>query len=291
MISKFKLWFSLLRARQWIKNSFVFAPIVFSKNFFNYEDWLLVLLTFFGFSFIASSSYIINDIADRERDRKHPEKKNRPIASGIIQIPYAFFVSFFLLVSGVFLLSYVNKKTLFLGIFYFFLILLYSFFLKHIVLIDIMTIAIGFDIRAIAGATAIRVEISPWLIVSVFLLALYLSLMKRRQEIVKLEEASYFHKKVLKFYSIELIDQISPTITSTVLISYIIYTLSPRTVENFGADMIYTIPFVIYGILRYYFIIHKTDTYGDPTTILLSDRPLIVNVFLWVLASIYFAYN
>ncbi len=291
MFKEIKLWLSLFRVKHWIKNSFVFAAIVFSKNFFNYEDWLLVVLTFFGFSFIASSSYIINDISDRERDRKHPEKRKRPIASGKVSILEAIVISLFSLALGVFLLFNVNLKTLYLGIGYFILIIFYSFLLKNIVLIDIIAIAFGFDIRAIAGATAIKVEISPWLIVSVFLLALFLSSMKRRQEILKLEGDSYFHKKVLKFYSVELIDQINPILTSTVLMSYIIYTLSPRTIANFGTDMIYTIPFVVYGVLRYYFIIYKTDTYGDPTTILLKDKPLILNVVFWIISAIYFAYN
>ncbi len=288
---RINLWISLLRVKHWIKNGFVFAAIIFSKNLFNYEDWALVILTFFGFSFIASSSYIINDIADKEKDKKHPLKKERPIPSGKVSIKEAIVVAVFSLLLGVFFLYYVNLKTLALGALYFILIVLYSFSLKNIVLIDIITIAAGFDIRAVAGATAINVEISPWLIVSVFLLALFLASMKRRQELLKLKESSSFHKKVLKFYSVELIDQINPILTSTVLISYIIYTLSPRTVSHFGSDMIYTIPFVVYGILRYYFLIYKTENLGDPTSILLKDKPLILNILLWLLFSIYFAYN
>jgi 4-hydroxybenzoate polyprenyltransferase len=270
---------------------FVFSPLVFSKNFLNINDWKLIILTFFGFSMIASSSYILNDILDKGKDKHHPEKKNRPLPSGRVRITEAIALFFLTFSLGILINIAVNIKVFYVSITYFLLIFLYSTILKKIVIIDIITIAIGFDLRAMAGAVAINVVLSQWLIVDLFLLALFLAATKRRQELLKLSHAEQ-HKKVLDYYSLPLLDQIIPILTSTTLLSYIIYTLSDKVKEYFQTDYFYlSIPFVIYGIFRYLFIIYKEDTFGDPTKILVNDFPLLLDLFLWgisIMLIIYF---
>ena len=289
-MGKVKDYIRLIRVRQWIKNMFVFSPLVFSKNFFNINDWELITLTFIGFSMIASASYILNDILDKEKDKHHPEKRTRPLPSGRVKIPEAVTLFFITAGLGIFLSILVNMKVLLVSLSYFILIFLYSVFLKKIVIIDIITIAIGFDLRAMAGAVAINVLLSPWLIIDLFLLALFLAATKRRQELIKLSQAEK-HKKVLDYYSLPLLDQIIPVLTSTTLLSYIIYTLSDKVREYFHTNYFYlSVPFVIYGIFRYLFIIYKEDTFGDPTNILIKDIPLILDLFLWGISIVLIIY-
>jgi len=289
-VNKVKEFIKLLRVHQWIKNVFIFSPMIFSKNFFNTEDWRKILLTFMGFSLVASSSYVLNDIVDREKDRLHPVKKNRPIASGKISVLEAVFLFIFLFLIGVYISYSVDKGVALFTLSYFFLILLYSLFLKRMVFIDMITIAIGFDIRALVGAYAIRVELSSWLVIDLFLLALFLAATKRRQELIKLKDADK-HKKVLSYYSLSMIDQIIPILTSTTLISYIIYTLSPKVSTYFGTEYFYlTVPFVVYGIFRYLYIIYNKDTFGDPTYLLIHDWPLILDIILWGISIIALIY-
>ncbi len=289
-MNKVKEFIKLLRVHQWIKNVFIFSPMIFSKNFFNTEDWRKILLTFMGFSLVASSSYVLNDIVDREKDRLHPVKKNRPIASGKISVLEAVFLFIFLFLIGVYISYSVDKGVALFTLSYFFLILLYSLFLKRMVFIDMITIAIGFDIRALVGAYAIRVELSSWLVIDLFLLALFLAATKRRQELIKLKDADK-HKKVLSYYSLSMIDQIIPILTSTTLISYIIYTLSPKVSTYFGTEYFYlTVPFVVYGIFRYLYIIYNKDTFGDPTYLLIHDWPLILDIILWGISIIALIY-
>ncbi len=289
-MDKLKGYVKVMRIYQWIKNLIIFSPIIFSKNFFNPNDWRKILLTFIGFSLVASSSYVLNDIVDREKDRLHPVKKNRPIASGKVSIIEATFLFIFLFVAGLYISYIVDKGVALFTLSYFFLILLYSLFLKKMVFIDMITIAIGFDIRALVGAYAIRVELSSWLVIDLFLLALFLAATKRRQELIKLKDADK-HKKVLSYYSLSMIDQIIPILTSTTLISYIIYTLSPKVNTYFGTNYFYlTVPFVVYGIFRYLYIIYNKDTFGDPTYLLIHDWPLILDIVLWgasIIALIY----
>ncbi len=289
-MKKIKDYIKLIRVHQWIKNMFVFSPLVFSKNFFNTNDWRLITLTFIGFSFIASSSYILNDILDKEKDKHHPEKKSRPLPSGRVKLSEAIILFLIVFVLGVIINMSVGINVLYVALSYFILIFMYSTFLKKIVIIDIITIAIGFDLRAMAGAVAINVALSPWLIVDLFLLALFLAATKRRQELIKLSEAEK-HKKVLDYYSLPLLDQIIPVLTSTTLLSYIIYTLSDKVKEYFHTNYFYlSVPFVVYGIFRYLFIIYKEDTYGDPTKILMKDFPLILDLIMWGISIVLIIY-
>jgi len=285
-MKRIKFYFKLIRLKQWVKNVFIFAPIVFSQNLFIIDDLKRIIITFFGFSLIASSSYVLNDIFDREKDKLHPEKRKRPIASGKVNIFDALILFTFLLILGSALLLFLNLKVFLVGISYFVMIFFYSIYLKKIVIIDIMIIAIGFDLRALAGAVSINVVLSPWLIIDLFLLAIFLAATKRRQELVKLKESGT-HKEVLNFYSLPMIDQIVPILTSTTLISYIIYTLSNKVKESFNTQYFFlTVPFVIYGIFRYLYLIYKKDTYGDPTTLVLKDIPLIIDILLWSISVV-----
>ncbi len=281
----------LLRIHQWIKNIFIFSPLIFSKNFFNLKDWKNIILTFIGFSLVASASYILNDLIDIEKDRLHPVKRKRPLASGKISKPEAIILFILLFGSGAIISFSVGKGVLIYTMTYFFLILYYSVLLKKLVFIDIIVIAIGFDIRALVGAYAINVKLSAWLVIDLFLLALFLAATKRRQELVKLEEGAKSHKKVLSYYSLSMLDQIIPILTSTTLISYIIYTLSPKIKTYFGTEYFYiTIPFVIYGIFRYLYIIYNEDTFGDPTYLLIHDLPLIIDIILWGISILLLIY-
>jgi 4-hydroxybenzoate polyprenyltransferase len=254
----------------------------------------LILKSVAGFALfclLSSSVYIFNDIMDVESDRRHPLKSSRPIASGKISIPTAtmLFIVFALIALGLsFLLNPMFALT---ALSYFILNLLYSIYLKNVVIIDVMCIAAGFVIRAVAGAVVIGVEISAWLVVCTILLALFLGFGKRRHELLILENQATDHRKILSEYSPYFLDQMISVVTASTVIAYAFYTLSLEVEIKLGTrHMDLTIPFVLYGVFRYLYLIHQKEGGGSPTRMLLTDKPILVNVILWLLAVVLMVY-
>jgi 4-hydroxybenzoate polyprenyltransferase len=273
---------SAVRPKQWIKNAFVFAPAIFAKGLLDAPMMGRASAAFVIFSAVSSATYLLNDVIDREADRAHPIKRLRPIASGWLPSRTALTVAAALAVGGIaaallldatFALAIVGYLAVTLG---------YSFYFKHAVILDVMFLAAGFVARVAAGALAARVEASEWLFLCTLLLALFLGFAKRRHELTLLEGGAQNHRRVLVHYSPELLDQMLVIVATCSVICYILYTIWPATVEKFGTrHLIYTVPFVIYGIFRYFYLIHQRDSGGDPTGSLLTDMPLLVNVVLW----------
>jgi 4-hydroxybenzoate polyprenyltransferase len=272
-----------MRPRQWVtKNIFIFAAIVFDKQLFVLDSFLRTLAGFALFCLISSSVYIFNDIADVEADRQHPEKKNRPIPSGKLPIPAAWTAGVLLaavtLGAGYLLAPSFGYV---MGL-YFLLIMVYSKWLKHIPIVDVLVISAGFVLRVGAGVTLIQVErFSPWLYVVMTLLSLFLGFGKRRAELALLLQGAGSHRKVLDGYTLPLLDQYIMIVSGTTIVAYSLYTFSaPNVPENHS--MMLTIPFVVYTIFRYLYLIEVKHAGGAPEEILLSDRPFQIAMFLWV---------
>ncbi len=291
LFSKISDYLRLIRIKQWIKNLFLFAPIIFSHHLFDVYYLNLVLKGFIAFCFISSVVYIINDIADIEQDRSHPVKRNRPLASGRISKTKALLISF-IFFAGMFIISYqLNVKFKFAIFTYFLINLLYTFKLKQIVLLDIFIIAFGFMIRIVAGGWVMDVHISSWLILTTLFLSLFLAVTKRRSELAVFENNSAT-RKVLSDYSLTFADQMSTISAAGTVISYAIYTVSDRTKEIFHTEnLIFTTPFVVYGIFRYLYLVHKKNLGENPTQVITTDLPMIINIFLWLIFSIFIIYK
>jgi 4-hydroxybenzoate polyprenyltransferase len=236
--------------------------------------------------------YLINDVADREADRRHPLKANRPIAAGAISPGTALIVAL-VMASGALACAFaLNQSFGIVAVVYAGLLAAYSGPLKHVVIIDVLTIAAGFVLRAVAGAVAIPVPISHWLLVCTTLLALFLALSKRRHELVLLAGEAASHRRILGEYSPYLLDQMVSVVTASTLMAYAFYTISPETIEKFGTDKLgLTLPFPLYGIFRYLYLVHKKDGGGSPAEMLLNDRPLLTCVALWALAVVLIIYR
>jgi 4-hydroxybenzoate polyprenyltransferase len=278
------LWHSL-RPKQWIKNCFLFAGLIFTLDQPHPPgDLLLVVAAFILFSLLSSSVYLLNDVADREQDRLHPNKRCRPIAAGVVSPGLAIGCAIGLALIAVSGSLALKPQFGLVACVYFAITLAYSFRLKHVVIVDVLTLASGFVLRAIAGALVIAVPISPWLLVCTTLFALFLGLAKRRHELVLLAGDAGRHRKILDEYSVEMLDQMITIVTSTTLMAYSLYTFSSETARGHRWLML-TIPFVIYGIFRYLYIVQKKGGGGSPATDLLEDPPLLVNLVLWVLTS------
>lgn len=273
-----------MRPKQWTKNLFVFAGIIFSQNLFNFPLLLKTVLAFFVFCLLSGSIYIMNDIADLNEDRHHPLKSQRPLASGRLKVYYAMWVLIFISLFSLGISFRLSPLFFLVALAYFMLQLAYSLVLKHMVILDVFVVAIGFVLRVIGGAIVIDIPISPWLIVCTILLALFLSLSKRRHELVLLNEEAKNHRKILAEYSPYLLDQMISVVTASTVIAYCFYTLSEETVKKFGTkNLLFTIPFVLYGIFRYLYLIHKKELGGNPETVFINDRPLLIAVLLWVI--------
>lgn len=275
-----------MRPQQWVKNLFLFAALVFSGHLFIEGDLGRTVAGFLLFSLTASGMYIFNDIADLERDRLHPVKKLRPLPSGRLPVGVAAGTAIVLSLAG--LGGAWLLQPGFGGIVatYVALNLLYSVRLKHIVILDVMTIAAGFVLRVLGGAAIIAVPTSEWLIICTVLLSLFLGFSKRRHELTMLEATADNHRAVLQHYSPYFLDQMIGIVTASTVMSYILYTISDDTVGKFGTkNLIYTVPFVLYGIFRYLYLVHKRDEGGDPTRLALTDRPLLVNTILWIVTA------
>jgi 4-hydroxybenzoate polyprenyltransferase len=274
-----------LRPGQWAKNLLIFAGLLFGLRLFDLGDVARAGTAFAIFCLLSGVVYLINDIADRNSDRQHPLKARRPIASGALPVPVA--VSAAVLLGGVALAAAFALGLQFFAVSvgYLALLALYSGPLKHIVIIDVLTIAVGFVLRAVAGAVAVNVEISHWLLVCTILLALFISLAKRRHELVLLADGAASHRPILGEYSPYLLDQMIAVVTASTLIAYVFYTISPETQLKFGTGWLgLTIPFPLYGIFRYLYLVHQREGGGSPADLLLTDRPLLICVSLWALA-------
>ncbi|CAH1208898.1 Decaprenyl-phosphate phosphoribosyltransferase [Paenibacillus sp. JJ-223] len=272
----------LLRPKQWTKNLLLFAALVFSFEEIRTETVIATLVGFFLFSLVAGCVYILNDYVDRERDRQHPVKRNRPIASGQVSPRQALGFGIGLLVLSVGSAMMLNPLFGVLCIVYFALNVSYSFVLKHIVIMDVMTIAAGFVLRAIAGGVLIHVPFTPWFLICTMLLSLFLAIGKRRHELVLLEGNTGSHRKVLDHYSVTLLDQFNTIVTTATIISYSLFTFtSNRTIH-----LMWTIPLVIYGMFRYLYLVHMKNKGGSPDRVLFEDKPILITVILYVAAVI-----
>ena len=282
--------FKTMRPRQWTKNVFIFAALVFDKQLFVVDSFLRTLAGFALFCLISSCVYIFNDLADVEADRQHPEKKNRPIASGKLPVNIAWMagIAFVIIALG---LSYLLAPMFSLVVAtYFVLNLAYSLSLKHIAILDVLIISLGFVLRVGAGVTLIAVErFSPWLYIVMFLLSLFLGFGKRRAELALLAHGAGSHRKVLDGYTLPLLDQYIMIVSGATIVAYSLYTFSaPNLPENHS--MMLTIPFVVYAIFRYMYLIEVKHAGGAPEEVLLSDRPFQLAMVLWgltVLAIFY----
>lgn len=277
-----------LRPKQWTKNLLVFAGYLFSVDQGHPASALIVVLAAFGiFCAISGAGYLINDSLDVERDRIHPRKCKRPIASGRVSVAAA--VGFAVILLGASLIGsfWIGFWFGVLTAGYFVLTLCYSLCLKHVVIVDLLAISAGFVLRAVAGAVAIDVAISSWLLVCTTLLALFLGLAKRRAELVTLENGGVGHRKTLEEYSAPMLDQFLTVTSSACLMAYFLYTFAPDAGGNGPKHpyMMITVPFVIYGLFRYLYLIHNRNAGGSPEQVLLEDRPLLLNLLLFVVAA------
>jgi len=282
-----------MRPRQWMKNLLLYAPMVFDRQFnlAHLEEIIRTTAGFLIFCLVSGAVYIINDIADLEADRKHPEKRNRPIASGQLPLNSARLAALVILVLVLPVAYWLSPAFFVVTVAYILLHLAYSKWLKHIPLLDVMTIAMGFVLRIAAGVTLIQVaRFSPWLYIVITLGALYIGFGKRRAEMALLAEEANSHRPVLEGYTIPLLDQYITIVSGTTIIAYSLYTFSaPNLPDNHL--MMLTIPFVIYGIFRYLYLIQVKHSGGAPEDVILSDRPLQITVLLWgisILAIFYF---
>ncbi|NOX19143.1 MAG: decaprenyl-phosphate phosphoribosyltransferase [Chlorobi bacterium] len=279
----------LIRVKHWVKNGFVFVPLVFSKHLFNADYFTETIVAFFAFCFASSIVYVINDIQDVESDRAHTKKKSRPIASGRISFKKAYAVILLMIV----LLGAVSLKLPenfhFILTAYIVLNVAYTFILKKIVLLDLISIAAGFMLRVLGGAYAINVQVSTWLILTTLFVSLFLAVMKRRSEIESQGENAT--REVLESYSIKFIDQISSITAAAVIICYALYSVSERTVQYFHTEyLVYTTIFVIYGIFRYLYLVHNMQKGEDTSEIIFSDLPTLINLVLYGATVIYIVY-
>ncbi len=274
MIS-FTLMFETLRPKQWYKNIVVLAGIVFSFNLFNYSIYGDVFFAFMVFCLLSGSVYTINDIVDRKKDKIHPLKSKRPIASGRLKLYDAKVFSIITVIISLAFSFYMNVQFGLAALSYFILNIFYSFFLKNYAIIDVLLISIFFVIRAVAGCVVINVSISPWLILCSFFLALFLALGKRRNEVQSLGSNAKNHRPVLTQYSLKMIDKMVTVNIIVLIVSYTMYTFL-----SIDKNMIMTVPFIVFGLLRYIHLSHK-ETSPSEIEALLLDKPSVINMFIW----------
>jgi 4-hydroxybenzoate polyprenyltransferase len=274
-----------LRPSQWTKNLIIFAGLLFGQRLLDPAAVAATSAAFVIFCLLSGAVYLINDVADRDADRRHPVKRHRPIASGAVPVSAA--VTTAIVIAAAALIAAFALRPAFgaLALVYVALLGLYSGRLKHIVIIDVLTIASGFVLRAVAGAVVIPVAVSVWLYMLTILLALFLALSKRRHELVLLAGDATGHRPILQEYSPYLLDQMISVVTASTLVAYAIYTVSPETTAKFQTHWLgLTLPFPLYGIFRYLYLVHQKEGGGSPSDMLLTDRPLLICVALWAAA-------
>jgi 4-hydroxybenzoate polyprenyltransferase len=281
-----------LRPNQWTKNLFVFGALVFAQKLNDPHAVLRATAAFVVFCALSGAVYLVNDVLDREQDQRHPLKAMRPIASGAVDPKTALVVALVIAASALIAASRFGLPFFATACGYLGLLWAYSAYLKHFVILDVLTIAAGFTLRAFAGGAAIAVPVSHWLLVCTSLLALFLALSKRRHELVLLAADASDHRASLDQYTPYLLDQMISVVTASTLIAYAFYTISPETTEKFGTTLLsLTIPFPLYGIFRYLYLVHRRDLGGSPAELLLNDRPLLGCVGLWAFAVILVIYR
>ena len=271
-----------MRPHQWVKNLFIFAPLLFGRKLTDLSAVGAALVAFCVFCLLSSALYILNDWRDADEDRAHPGKSNRPISSGELPVSAALLFSAVLAAAAFFLSLWLGTSFVVIAITYFVLTLAYCLSLKRLIVLDCIVIASGFVLRVIGGAVAISVVPTHWLIACAFLLALFLAFSKRRQELLTLSNNAVEHRKVLGQYSVAYLEQVNVILIGAAIVSYALYTVAPETVERFGTDaLIYGTVFVIYGMLRYLALINNPENGGNPSKMLLRDRPLLITVVAW----------
>lgn len=288
-----KNYFHLLRVPQWIKNLFVFVPLLFSLHFFEADYFVQTLKGFFIFCLASSFIYIINDIIDIEADAAHPKKKLRPLPSGKISKRSAWNASLLIFVILVLLLFLVNIAFILYLIIFVVLNVLYSLYFKHIVILDVFSIAAGFTLRVLGGAAVISVPVSSWLILTTMFISLFLGVMKRHSELEQMSDDQLGStRKVLAEYSLTFTNQIATVAAAGVIICYALYTVSPRTVSIFGSEnLIYTTPFVVFGIFRFMYLEYLNQKGENTTQIMLTDIPMIITVILYAATTVLIIYK
>lgn len=282
----------LLRPQQWLKNAFVFTPLIFSKHLTESEFGVRAVMAFIAFCLVSSSVYIINDILDRNADKLHPVKKKRPIASGQISVPFAAIISLFLFAGSVSISLFLNQSFTGIVLSYFVLQSAYSAVLKHIVLVDVFVIAFGFMLRVFGGAMAIDVMISHWIVITTLFLSLFLAVSKRRSELSMIQNLNIESKRiVLEQYSIQFLDYVLIITSTGVIISYSLYTMAERTISVFGSEnLIFTTVFVLFGIFRYLFLVINKGEGENPAAVIVKDKPMGINLIVWVCSVLMIIY-
>jgi 4-hydroxybenzoate polyprenyltransferase len=283
---------TLLRPAQWVKNAFVLAPLVFAQRFFVAEEFAHAGIAVLSFCCVSSAAYAFNDIVDRNRDSRHPLKRDRPVAAGRVSVRSASIVGFVALLTGLLLAASVNALVIAVVGAFCLLQIAYSTVLRNIIVVDSMSIALGFTLRAAGGVVAVDAEMSPWLLVCTFLLALFLALGKRRHESTLLGDDAGAHRDVLGRYSLRLLDQFIAISAVSTTIVYALYCVSPEVAAKLGTEYLYlTIPFVVFGVFRYLFLVYGRDEGGSPTEVLLGDGPLQLGIFGWIAAVFLLLYR
>jgi 4-hydroxybenzoate polyprenyltransferase len=274
--------FVALRPRQWTKNLLVFAGLLFSGSLFNPVMVGRAALAFLLFCLLSGGTYLINDVLAAERDRNHPQKRYRPVASGRLRPAVASGAGLFLL-TGASLAGFALSVPFgWVAATYAALLTVYSIGLKHVVIVDTLVIAAGFVLRALAGVVVLDIDFSHWFLLCTSLLALFLTLGKRRHELLALEGGGADHRPILSEYSPQLLDQMIAVVTASTLMAYALYTVAPETQARLGTTLLpVTIPFVLYGIFRYLYLLYRRDLGGNPSEHLLTDRALLLDVALW----------
>jgi 4-hydroxybenzoate polyprenyltransferase len=271
-----------LRPAQWTKNLILFGGLIFGNKLLQSDAVIASTLGFLVFCALSGVVYLVNDVRDVTADRQHPVKSRRPIASGAISAPAALIAALVIAIAALALAWRLGPGFALIAATYVTLLTIYSVVLKHVVILDVLTIALGFVLRAAAGAAVIHVAISHWLLVVTLLGALFLALGKRRGEISTLADGGAGHRPILADYSTALLDQMITIVAASTLVAYAFYTINPETVARFGTDwLVLTLPFPLYGLFRYLFLIHQRDGGANPSETLFSDRPILLCVALW----------
>jgi len=275
------LWVSI-RPKQWTKNVLLFAALIFSQNLFNPKMIFPSVIAFVAFCLVSSGVYLLNDLIDVEKDRKHPEKSKRPLASGKLNPSVAKMACVFLLILSLVVSFLVNRDFGCVVCAYILLQLAYFAFFKEAVILDVFSVSAGFFLRVVAGAKAIEVPISSWLLICTIFVSLFLGLGKRRHEMLLLGQEAKNHRITLDQYNLPFLDQMVGVATAGTVISYSLYTLSQETVQKFHTENLwYSIPIVLYGIFRYLYLVYRKEEGGHPETVFLEDRPLLLTVLLY----------
>jgi len=285
-----------MRPVQWTKNLVLFAGVIFAGALDEPELLGLATAGFLVFCLLSGATYILNDITDLRSDREHPVKRNRPLASGQLPVLTAAVVAIVAAGGGLALAYRIYPAFGHVALGYLALNVLYSLALRHMVVLDVMAIAVGFVLRAVGSVEVLAgqrpgIELSPWLLVCTFFLALFLGLAKRRHEVLILGEGAAKHRSVLDHYPQPLIDALIGVVTASTVVAYAIYSIWPGTVAKVGsARLVYTVPFVVYGVLRYLYLVYARGKGGQPARSLVSDAPLAINIALWIAAVVLIIY-